>query len=362
MKTGKEYPATHSMWTAWFAIDEDGKVAIMECDDNGPGPIHYEDASSSELFGQTLTSPTSRVKYTDEQLLAMMANSTTPDVMAQTWHKYDYENIWSCLCEIDSDKLAMLKEAASLSPRNRLICLSKSQNLWYLDFHQPHFFYNDGGLRYRPTEQKKAQNEYATRLYRRLFDERAIIRMVDIDWPLSYEDEDDMPPGYIRREDTPFVFYFQETNAIEPAEKLFPVSSSKSLNESQLPEEILKKAVRFPLIFSETDKIQYAQFMPVTFYMTNDDWIVDGMDAQIVQYPNGELYFVGQGCRFMPIPIKEAFESHKVKRANSNYPEYRINGERGYLKYDNQYHKAGSSVLITPKVDDIIELVEDGDD
>ena len=39
MKTDKEYPATHSMWTAWFAIDIDGNVAIMECDDNGPAPI-----------------------------------------------------------------------------------------------------------------------------------------------------------------------------------------------------------------------------------------------------------------------------------------------------------------------------------
>lgn len=28
MKTKKEYPATHSMWTAWFAIDADGNVAI----------------------------------------------------------------------------------------------------------------------------------------------------------------------------------------------------------------------------------------------------------------------------------------------------------------------------------------------
>ena len=38
MKTTKEYPATHSMSTAWFYADENGEVAIIEFEDNGPVP------------------------------------------------------------------------------------------------------------------------------------------------------------------------------------------------------------------------------------------------------------------------------------------------------------------------------------
>lgn len=38
MITDKEYPATHSMATAWFAIDDAGEVAMLNFDDNGPVP------------------------------------------------------------------------------------------------------------------------------------------------------------------------------------------------------------------------------------------------------------------------------------------------------------------------------------
>ena len=39
MKTNKEYPATHSMSTAWYCVDEDGNVGIFDIEDNGPVPV-----------------------------------------------------------------------------------------------------------------------------------------------------------------------------------------------------------------------------------------------------------------------------------------------------------------------------------
>lgn len=73
----KEYPATHSMWTSWFAIDEDGNVAIMECDDNGPAPRNCpEQRESPFLFTDSLIGePEQRVNYTKEQLNNLMSNS-----------------------------------------------------------------------------------------------------------------------------------------------------------------------------------------------------------------------------------------------------------------------------------------------
>ena len=38
MKTDKEYPATHSMCTAGYFVDEEDNVAIFSFDDNGPIP------------------------------------------------------------------------------------------------------------------------------------------------------------------------------------------------------------------------------------------------------------------------------------------------------------------------------------
>ena len=41
MKIDKEYPATHSMDTAWYCVDEDGNVGIFQIDENGPVPQGY---------------------------------------------------------------------------------------------------------------------------------------------------------------------------------------------------------------------------------------------------------------------------------------------------------------------------------
>ena len=38
MLLDKEYPATHSMSTAWYMVDDDDNVAIIEYNENGPVP------------------------------------------------------------------------------------------------------------------------------------------------------------------------------------------------------------------------------------------------------------------------------------------------------------------------------------
>ena len=50
MKTDKEYPATHSMDTAWFVSDIDGNVAIFQFEEDGPGPIPFSDMHTEDLI------------------------------------------------------------------------------------------------------------------------------------------------------------------------------------------------------------------------------------------------------------------------------------------------------------------------
>ena len=170
MKTDKEYPATHSMWTAWFAIDIDGNVAIMECDDNGPAPIEApKDETSDSLLLETLTDSENRIKYTDEQLLLMMKSSITPK--EYTRDDYNFENIWGNICQINPEKLPLLKEAAAQNSENVLICLSENLNLWYVSFSIPHYLDNSGDSRYRPTKERVEENKNAKRLYKKIFDD-----------------------------------------------------------------------------------------------------------------------------------------------------------------------------------------------
>ncbi|MBO7287706.1 MAG: hypothetical protein J6U85_05680 [Bacteroidales bacterium] len=51
----REYPATHSMATSWFAIDADGNVAILNFDDNGPVPLIAGDESEESVIMDVLS-------------------------------------------------------------------------------------------------------------------------------------------------------------------------------------------------------------------------------------------------------------------------------------------------------------------
>lgn len=51
MLIDKEYPATHSMATAWYVVDEEGKVGITQFDRDGPIPI---DLAPTDYFAETL--------------------------------------------------------------------------------------------------------------------------------------------------------------------------------------------------------------------------------------------------------------------------------------------------------------------
>ena len=50
MKTTKEFPATHSMSTEWFVVDEDGNIALFAFEEDGPVPIDIPSESNSYLM------------------------------------------------------------------------------------------------------------------------------------------------------------------------------------------------------------------------------------------------------------------------------------------------------------------------
>lgn len=45
----KEYPATHSMSTSWYVVDDEGNVGIMDYNENGPVPWGVEETCGDEL-------------------------------------------------------------------------------------------------------------------------------------------------------------------------------------------------------------------------------------------------------------------------------------------------------------------------
>ena len=83
MKTDKEYPATHSMSTAWYIVDEEGNVGILYFNENGPVPKETEQTCIEDLmFGheedwekkQTLP-----IELSEQQIFEMLSDPRLPE-------------------------------------------------------------------------------------------------------------------------------------------------------------------------------------------------------------------------------------------------------------------------------------------
>lgn len=132
MKQFKEYPATHSMSTAWFAIDDEGKVAILNFEDNGPIP---QPASGSQTCCESLIKDglddscgfKYRI-YTDEQALAMFREN--PNGFEELFGKSEY--FWGVV-QIDilrTDEFLKIVEPLINEKYSSIICYSKNLGIY----------------------------------------------------------------------------------------------------------------------------------------------------------------------------------------------------------------------------------------
>lgn len=82
MKIDKEYPATHSMSTAWYMVDDEGNVGIMDYNENGPVPWGVEEMNTMDLVLSTLEHDSDNTevmfRLTDEQVLEILGSSQKP--------------------------------------------------------------------------------------------------------------------------------------------------------------------------------------------------------------------------------------------------------------------------------------------
>ena len=79
----REYPATHSMDTAWYLADADGNVALMEYGDDGPVPWGIPQTGiDTLLFGpedNTEDTEFQQIRLTEEQIKGILSALTVQD-------------------------------------------------------------------------------------------------------------------------------------------------------------------------------------------------------------------------------------------------------------------------------------------
>lgn len=259
MKTDKEYPATHSMSTAWYCVDEDGNVGIFDIDDNGPVPVGgYEQNCVENLIWDDFASESGDViKYLDLKP-TQIESLLEPAVSVDSWHNDGGEWVNSdwmeTIIKIDMKKLDIFKQAVEMDEDiyQRPICLSKEHGLFYVDF-----FFNKAGVELMEKNDVVLARYKAPRYF----------KPQDIRNPEENEKTRHEANKY------PFFLYLQDYWPYDlPAIRLNNPANPMKID--QLPKEIQKKIRKLPIKFKDAERIQLAELLPV-FGIWSYDYVYD---------------------------------------------------------------------------------------
>lgn len=249
MKTDKEYPATHSMATSWFAVDADGNVGIIEFEDNGPVPIDIvpeTECSDSIICEAICADSKERISFEPSQILALMRNSISPkEYLNNTVH---HSIITDCLIEIDVNRLPELLKAASHCANNKLTPLLPEKGIYYVDF-----WYN-----YLDKKGIKTDEKLSEKLYDSLFENNVIRRIIQIGFDFDFCDNDN--PGFVQQSDIPFSQMLQDYSNGDIEVVRFPLYTDVKFQ--QLGPELKQKAIRLPFKFNQISKFRIEDYYP----------------------------------------------------------------------------------------------------
>ena len=264
MKTNKEYPATHSMMTSWFAIDEDGNVAIMNYEDNGPVPTGTPENNPEDLIMDDIPHAVDGMPYklmnlTKEQVSILLENSAPCEEISE----YGYCNL---IVKIAEDKMdTFLNSARDFMKDGHgvTVCLDEDERLFYLDW-----------FAYDHIDKAIINNLHRLRVVKPI---RQVL------W--QNEDGDDTLHMF------PFYVYTQSYSCGQPMERTHV--PQLTFKEDRLSEEMRKKAHRLPLRFAECNKIQIAEHLPSHSYGC-DARLINNRPYSIVTDADNKDYYMAE--------------------------------------------------------------------
>ena len=244
MKTTKEFPATHSMSTEWFVVDEEGNIALFDFDENGPVPVDIPEESSSYLmtaeedFGEKDSDTIEYLDLSDEQVEELMSKAVAPD-------KYDIENEYDIFVQVDESNR---KEFLDVFIDKIEYCLSHKHGIYFIwnlyDYAEPKVY------RARTLETFYKSVKRAVHIYVDEYTEEEFIGD-KADWPL------------------PFYVYKQPYSSYTELAKRTNIPKFP-FKENQIPEKQRHKLIRIPVKFSECTGFQIAQYVICHWYFGGD--------------------------------------------------------------------------------------------
>lgn len=269
----KEYPATHSMSTSWYVVDDEGNVGIMDYNENGPVPWGVEETCGNELkYGHWEDEKNIiRFNLTNEQILDLLHNP----------HKPSEEKKWfDCVIKIDKEKKARFLKLYKNKDiyKDDALCISEELGLFEFDaFDCSH---ND-----------KYEEIPVQGTLKKMLDEGIILEVYETqhfdmndqynDGDVTHEKEFDNSPYYMFHQ--PYWAKFLPKKMHQP---LHPVKID------QIPEQFRHRLHKIPGNFKDMDTFQIAQFYPCDAYSNEDPtYVVDGCSYQTSLLPDGRKIY-----------------------------------------------------------------------
>ena len=278
MKTDKEYPATHSMSTAWFAVDAEGNVAILDYDDNGPVPVFVPDTAEDEIICDDFATripgePFQRWSFSEEEFERILASPSAYEFELEEGQ----DDIYSAVVRVDMSRFDEFLEAARLFEGYSTICVNLEKGLFFLDW-----------WGYENNKSQAVRNALNSGLV-------TPIKHLTFD---NWEADPDILSSY------PFFVYRQDYDCSKLIERT--VIPEKPFKDYRLPVPAQKNAIRLPFKFKDTPVFQMAryEFSNVSFFQ---DELINGRiyhkmpigDGKEAHLAYSSMYHAGCGfiCR-----------------------------------------------------------------
>lgn len=274
MKIDKEYPATHSMSTSWYCVDDDGNVGIVDFNENGPVPwCTPEESIESLSYGYCEDEDTDEYapfSLTDEQIFDMLGESHAPT--------YE-DDVFEHIVEIDKTKETRFFELTR-NPDCRIeLCLSKSLGLYQIDIDKMTQDNNGNWIDIEcATWQKMVDEGVVTKIYSK---QEYLTNDIYEDDELKFEKYFDTSPYYIFCQ--PYWPEFLTTKVSEP---VHPVKIS------QLPAELQRRVIKVRGLFKDITSFQIAEYHPCTMHSSENVFIVDGCGYELLPMSDGHKAYV----------------------------------------------------------------------
>ena len=279
MKTDKEYPATHSMSTSWYIVDDDGNVGILNYNENGPVPWGVE-----QTFGEALkyghwedykSRRIQRFNLTNEQILDLLHEPHSPEE----------EVLWfDCVVKIDKSRTSRFLSLCKNQDisNDKVFCVSEELGLYELDAFD--------------CVDKEHKNETIIHgTLKTMLEENLIIEVYTVQSLDVNDENEDGEFGIFKEFDnSPYFMFYQPYMTNELTEKVHVPEHPVTID--QVPETFRHRLHRIPGKFKDMDTFQIAQYYPCGAYSNADPtYMIDGCLYQTSPLPDGRKVYTKTG-------------------------------------------------------------------